>query len=89
MKTSNQSSLGQRKNKQDEIMPAERETIKEITGKTVFQMDYNHRQEILAVCGNFGDMRLIKGDIESLIKKSHKIKAKEVRDGKCDVRGTR
>ena len=48
--------------------------LQQISNKTVFQMDYNHRQEVLAVCGNFGDIRLIKGDLQSLVDRSYKIK---------------
>ena len=34
---------------------------------TIFQMDYAPEHETLALCGNFGDIRLINADMESLV----------------------
>ena len=44
--------------------------------KTIMNLDYSHNHDILAVCGNFADMRLIKGDLSHLMSKSFKL-AKE------------
>ena len=45
-------------------MEAEEQLKKEKrANSTVFQMDYNHSMDVLAVCGNFGDLRLINGNL--------------------------
>ena len=38
--------------------------------RSIFQVDYSHDHEILAVCGNFADLRIINGDLSSLMTQS-------------------
>ena len=40
-------------------------------------LDYSHNHDILALCGNFADMRLVKGDLSHLVEKSFKLANKE------------
>jgi hypothetical protein len=51
-------------------------------------LDYSHNHDILAVCGNFADMRLIKGDLSHLMTKSFKL-AKEKQQLQDNENGTK
>ena len=35
--------------------------------KTIFNLDYEENHEILAMCGNFADVRLVKGNMQEFI----------------------
>jgi len=40
-------------------------------------LDYSHNHDILAVCGNFADMRLVNGDLSHLMTKSFQLANEE------------
>ena len=35
--------------------------------KTIFNLDYEENHDILAMCGNFADVRLVKGSMQELM----------------------